>query len=96
MNRTTLRRMVVATFVALATSAVLAQGIMIAPPPPRTEVVPPARMGYVWNPGHWRWVRGRYVWVGGNWQRARTGHNWVPGRWVRHGRSWQWAPAHWA
>jgi hypothetical protein len=95
MQRTTLQRLVVAAFAALMTSAALAQGITHAPPRPRHEIVPPPRAGFVWDPGHWRWVRGRYVWVGGRWTPARPGHRWVPGHWARTGRAWHWVPGGW-
>jgi len=95
MQRRKIQRLLVAACAALATSAVLAQGIFTAPPPPRAEMVPGPRMGYVWNPGHWRWIRGRYVWVSGGWQRARPGRRWVPGHWMRHGRRWVWVEGRW-
>jgi len=66
-----------------------------APPPLRYEVVPPARPGFVWAPGHWDWRDGRYVWVGGTWVAERPGWvyhapAWVQenGRWVRHEERW--------
>ncbi|MDB5799695.1 MAG: hypothetical protein JWL63_634 [Rhodocyclales bacterium] len=66
-----------------------------APPAPRQEVMPPARRGYVWVPGHWDARGNRYRWVKGNWVRARHGFhytapNWVErdGRWYREGGSW--------
>jgi WXXGXW repeat (2 copies) len=30
-------------------------------PPPRNEVMPPPRHGYVWAPGHWEWRGHHYV-----------------------------------
>jgi hypothetical protein len=96
MHRTTLKRLAVAVFAALATSAALAQTIIVAPPAPRVEVVPPPRAGYVWDPGHWRWDGGRYIWVGGHWQRVRAGYRWVPGHWIQRGPNWRWVPGHWA
>ena len=38
--------------------------IDIAPPALRVETAPPARVGYVWGPGYWRYDHGRHVWVG--------------------------------
>jgi hypothetical protein len=52
--------------------------INIAPPPPRVEVIPPPRGGYVWAPGYWRWEGHRHVWVPGHWARVRVGYHWVP------------------
>ena len=31
--------------------------VRVAPPPPRHEMVPAARPGYVWAPGYWDWTR---------------------------------------
>ena len=39
--------------------------VQIAPPPPRVEVVPAPRVGYVWAPGYWRWNGHRHVWING-------------------------------
>ncbi|WZB73867.1 YXWGXW repeat-containing protein [Achromobacter insuavis] len=60
----------------------VAISIDVAPPPPRVEVVPPPRVGYVWAPGHWEWVGGRHAWVGGVWMPARPGY-------VYHGPEWR-------
>ena len=49
----------------------------------RTEVVPVARPGYVWDGGHWRWAGRGYVWVPGHWQPVTDGAHWVPGHWVQ-------------
>lgn len=89
---------VVAGACAVAAPA-LADVIVIAPsapPPERVEVVPPARVGYVWDKGHWRWDHGHYVWIGGHWQAERVGYHWVPGHWVAHGPNWRWIEGHWA
>lgn len=60
---------VVLSLGALAVPGVAQAGVAIsidvAPPPPRVEVLPPPRVGYVWAPGHWEWVGGRHAWVGG-------------------------------
>jgi hypothetical protein len=45
----------------------------VAPPPVRVEVVPRARVGYIWTPGYWRWNGHHHVWVGGYWLPARPG-----------------------
>ncbi|EMR4172399.1 YXWGXW repeat-containing protein, partial [Pseudomonas aeruginosa] len=52
----------------------VAISIDVAPPPPRVEVLPPPRVGYVWAPGHWEWVGGRHAWIGGVWMPARPGY----------------------
>ncbi|MFP3563452.1 YXWGXW repeat-containing protein [Paraburkholderia sp. SIMBA_030] len=68
----------------------------IAPPPPRVEVVPAPRVGYVWDRGRWRWDHGRYVWVGGHWQPVRAGYRWIPGHWIQRDPNWRWVEGHWA
>ena len=67
-----------------------------APPPPRVEVMPAPRVGYVWDHGHWRWARGHYVWVAGHWEAMRAGRHWQPGHWVHAGPNWRWVGGHWA
>lgn len=99
MPKTPIRALLGAAVLALASVSAFAQPVIIAPnapPPPRVEVVPPARPGYVWNPGHWHWAHGTYVWAPGRWHPARAGYRWVPGHWVAHGPNWRWIPAHWA
>lgn len=67
----------------------------IAPPPPRVEVIPHARVGYVWAPGYWVWNGHRHVWVRGHYIRAHRGHHWVADSWEdRHGR-WHYRRGHW-
>jgi hypothetical protein len=76
-----------------------AQAVMVAPmapPPPRVEVVPAPRDGYVWDQGRWRWEHGRYAWAPGHWQPVRVGYHWVPGHWAQRGPHWRWIEGHWA
>ncbi len=69
--------------------------VRIAPPPPREEVVPVVRGGYVWVPGYWDWNGRHYHWVKGHRVRARHNEHWVPHRWVEdHGR-WRMERGHW-
>jgi hypothetical protein len=69
--------------------------VRIAPPPPRQEVVPVVRPGWVWVPGYWNWNGRRYVWVNGHRVRGRHGSHWVPDRWSEdHGR-WRRERGHW-
>ena len=44
------------------------------PPPPRYEVVPAPRTGYIWAPGHYRLVNDQYVWTPGQWLTQRAGY----------------------
>ncbi|WP_031363366.1 YXWGXW repeat-containing protein [Caballeronia sordidicola] len=87
---------VVTALAALASAPAFAQTIIIAPPPMRTEVVPVARPGYVWDGGHWRWAGRGYEWVPGHWRPVRIGAHWVPGHWVQRGPNWRWIEGHWA
>jgi hypothetical protein len=90
---------VVAGVLSVASAVSAAEVVVIAPnapPAPRYEAVPPARVGYVWDHGHWNWQHGRYVWIGGHWQAERVGHHWVPGEWVPEHGQFRWVPAHWA
>lgn len=66
----------------------VAISIDVAPPPPRVEVLPPPRVGYVWAPGHWEWVGGRHAWIGGVWMPARPGY-------VYHGPEWRQRHGQW-
>ena len=54
------------------------------PPPPRYELVPAPRAGYVWAPGHWRWDGREHVWAAGYWVPQRGGYSYVPERWERY------------
>jgi hypothetical protein len=70
--------------------------IEIAPPAPRVEVVPPARVGFEWAPGYWNYVGRQHVWVAGHWEKARPGHHWVAARWVQHdGGHYRFEAGHW-
>ncbi len=62
--------------------------VQVGPPPLRYEVVPSARLGYVWAPGYWNWRGHRHVWVGGCWVRERRGYIYYPQRWEQRGDGW--------
>lgn len=68
----------------------------VAPPPPRYEVMPPARHGYVWVPGHWQWQGHGHVWVNGYYLRERPGYHYTQPRWQRQGHGWAYVPGGWA
>ncbi|HEY0824568.1 MAG TPA: YXWGXW repeat-containing protein, partial [Ramlibacter sp.] len=57
--------------------------VSTAPPPPRYEVVPAPRVGWVWAPGHYEWRGNEYVWVEGHWMRDRVGYEYREPRWVQ-------------
>lgn len=71
--------------------------VIVAPPAPRFERVPPVRVGYVWAPGYWRWdgYARRHVWVGGYWLPARRGYIYRPARWEPYGRGYRFHPGYW-
>lgn len=70
----------------------------IAPPPPRTIVVPDPRPGYVWAPGYWYWngSHRRHDWHEGYWIRERHGYHWVGAHWEPYGPRWRYVPGYWA
>src|SRR5262245_31507410 len=41
-----------------------------AMPAPIVEVVPAARVGHAWVPGHWVWRRGAWFWIKGHYTRG--------------------------
>ena len=76
-----------------ATSAVVV--VREAPPEPRVEVIPQARRGYVWAPGHWEWRANRHVWVKGKWIRDRKGYVYNPPTWRERDGRWEMERAAW-
>jgi hypothetical protein len=69
--------------------------IAMAPPAPVIEIVPSARVGYIWIGGYWGWAGHRHVWVPGRWVNERPGYIWIPERWDRHGRGWHFESGRW-
>ena len=69
--------------------------VTVPPPPPRVEVVPASRVGYVWAPGYWEWRGRRHVWVNGYWVRERRGYHWRPNRWEEHEGRWRFDRGRW-
>ncbi len=67
----------------------------IAPPAPRVEVVPEARVGYVWAPGYWNYEGHNHVWVKGRYIREHRGHHWVADSWEQRGNRWHRVAGHW-
>jgi hypothetical protein len=85
----------VASLTAVAVPAAAVTDVRVAPPPPREELAPAQRHGYVWAPGHWEWRRGDYHWVNGAWLRARHGYHYSPNTWVEHDGHWHMERGHW-
>jgi hypothetical protein len=69
--------------------------VQVAPPPARVEVVPAARVGYIWAPGYWEWRGRRHVWVNGNWVRERRGYHYAPHNWVERDGRWHFERGGW-
>ena len=67
----------------------------IAPPAPRVEVIPRARVGYVWAPGYWRYAGHRHVWVRGHYIREHRGHHWVADSCEDRNGRWHYSRGHW-
>ena len=67
------------------------------PPPPRYEVIPEPRRGYVWSDGHWQWNGRQHVWIAGNWQAERPGYSYYQPRWVERegGGGWHYRGSRW-
>jgi len=85
------KTMAIAAAAAATMSAVYAAPVIdvrVAPPPPRHEVVPADRAGYVWVPGYWDWQGHHHVWVKGHWQHARHGYAYRSPAWVQDGDRW--------
>ncbi|MBM3391618.1 MAG: hypothetical protein FJY34_06540 [Betaproteobacteria bacterium] len=72
--------------------------VIVAPPPPRVEVVRVAPYpGYIWIGGYWSWHghSHQHHWVPGRWEAPRHGHRWVPHRWEQHKGHWREHPGRW-
>jgi hypothetical protein len=70
--------------------------VQVAPPAPRYEVVPTARPGHVWSPGHYEWRGREYAWVEGRWLSARNGYEYREPRWVQRGNGeWMMVGGNW-
>ena len=95
------KRIVVAAFglgaisIPLASDAAVYVDIGVAPPPPRVEVIPAARVGYVWAPGYWRWNGHHHVWVNGHYVHARHGYHYAPASWAQVNGRWHFDEGGW-
>lgn len=81
--------------VPVASDARVYVDIDVAPPPPRVEVVPAARVGYVWAPGYWNWNGHHHVWMGGRWMGERRGYHYAPNEWVQRNGHWHFNQGGW-
>ncbi|QJR09456.1 hypothetical protein DSM104443_00500 [Usitatibacter rugosus] len=69
--------------------------VNFAPPAPKYERVPVARVGYVWTPGYWDWRSNRYAWVSGRYVASRPGYAYHPVRWTHVGNHWRYDRGYW-
>lgn len=70
--------------------------VSVAPPAARYEVVPAARSGYVWAPGHYEYRGNQYVWTQGHWLAERSGYDYREPRWVQRGNGeWMLVGGNW-
>jgi hypothetical protein len=84
------------TFSSASLAIPISVDINVAPPPPRFEVVPAARPGYLWAPGYWDWRHGRHYWVAGTWARQRPGYIYSQPAWEQRNGRWHFNRGNWA
>ncbi|MBC7416228.1 MAG: YXWGXW repeat-containing protein [Herminiimonas sp.] len=96
LKKTLLASLMVAALGGISQSAVAERYVRVAPPPPRAEMVPQARRGYVWTPGHWEWRRQQHVWIGGSWLRDRPGYSYRSPTWIERDGRWAMQSGRWA
>ncbi len=97
MFKKSLLAVIIASSLGSVAAPTLAQdfGYRNAPPPPRYEVVPPPRHGYVWVPGYWERRGHRDYWVQGTWVRERRGHRFDQPHWVQRDGRWYFVQGRW-
>ena len=94
-KKTVLAVFVAASLAAVALPAAAETYVRIGPPPPREEMAPAPRAGYVWAPGHWEYRKHDYRWVNGTSIRARNGYYYSPYAWSEHDGHWHSQSGHW-
>ena len=67
----------------------------VAPPPPRVEVIPAPRHGFVWAPGYWEARHHRHIWIAGHWEPVRHGHAYRAPRWIERDNRWYFERGRW-
>lgn len=98
LKRALLTSMIAVSFAIVSLPSAASPNIVvnIGPPPPRVEVVPAPRVGYVWAPGYWDWRGRRHVWVAGHWVRHRPGYAYYSPQWVERDGRWYFERERWA
>jgi YXWGXW repeat-containing protein len=71
--------------------------VMVGPPAPRVEIVPPPpRASVVWVSGYWRWGGRVYRWVPGHYVVPPTAHVvWLPSAWIQVQGHYRFVPGRW-
>lgn len=69
--------------------------VEVAPPPPRVEIIPRPRAGYLWSPGHWEWRGNRHEWTTGVWIAERPGYVYHPAAWAQRDGRWYMEQGRW-
>ena len=79
----------------IAAAAISEIEIRTAPPPPRVEVVPVPREGFIYEPGHYSYDGEKYVWADGRFIQQREGRTYTPYALERRGDNWYFRPGYW-
>src|SRR6185436_11247156 len=95
LRKTLIAAMLAATLGPLASPAFSAVIVRVAPPPPREEVVPEPRRGYVWVNGYWDYSGKRHRWVKGKWVKERRGYHYAQPNWVERDGRWHLDRGNW-
>jgi hypothetical protein len=66
-----------------------------APPAARQENPGPAREGYVWAPGYYKYENNRYTWSEGHYIPSRKGYRYEPPRWEESNGRYTLFPEQW-
>ncbi len=71
--------------------------LRLGPPAPVIERrIDAPGLGYVWQPGYYRWDGRGYVWVSGHYERAPRGRaRWESGHWSHDRHGWYWVEGRW-
>ena len=83
------------TLSTVANAANVSVELNVGPPPPRYEVIPAPRIGYVWSRGYWDYDHGHHAWRAGHWEKERAGRQWSQAAWEERDGHWYLNRGHW-